>query len=145
MPYCLRPGRWARFSPALHEDRDGAAGAEGPTIGLLEAAQRIYERALPAPRACSAPDRLYRIASLLTAFATTVYLVDPDGRPIRALRLSELSGATVGPGGALVYSDGRAPLCDVAVPEASLEELRERFARLGILGLRPTSSGARPA
>jgi hypothetical protein len=100
---------------------------------LLEAAQRIYASALPASRACRAPDRLYRIASLLTAFATTVYLVDPDGRPIRALRLSELSGATVGPGGALVYSDGRASLCSVAVPEASLEELRERFARLGIL------------
>jgi len=145
MPYCLRPGGSARFGPLMHEDRDGAAGAEGPTLGLLEAAQRIYECALPASRARSAPDRLYRIASLLTAFATTVYLVDPDGRPIRALRLSELSGATVGPGGALVYSDGRASLCSVALPEASLEELRERFARLGILGAPPASSDARPA
>jgi hypothetical protein len=145
MPYCLRASYCPTLIALMDEDHHGAAGAEGPTIGLLEAAQRIYESALPVSRAGSAPDRLYRIASLLTAFATSVYLVDPDGRPIRALRLSELSGATVGPGGALVYPDGRAPLCGVAVPEASLEELRERFVRLGILGLRPTSSDARPA
>jgi hypothetical protein len=145
MPYCLRASYCATLIALMDEDRHGAAGAGGPTVGLLEAARRICEGAPTARRAGSAPDRLYRIASLLTAFATTAYLVDPDARPIRALRLSELSGATVGPGGALVYSDGRASLCDVAVPEASLEELRERFARLGILGLRPTSSDARPA
>ena len=115
-----------------------------PTIGLLEAARRICAGALPATRAGRAPDRLQRIASLLIAF-TTVYLIDRNGRPIRALRLAELYGATVGTGGALVYSDGREPLGNVAVLEASLDELRERFARLGILGLRPISSDALPA
>ena len=39
-----------------------------------------------------------------------------------------------GPDGTLVFSDGRPALANIAVLEASLDELRERFARLGILG-----------
>jgi len=101
---------------------------------LLEAARRISETTLTAPRAGALPaDKLHRIASLLTAFAT-VYLVDHEGRPLRALDSAELSGAVVGPGGALLYCDGRPALRDVAVLETSLDELRYRFARLGILG-----------
>jgi hypothetical protein len=101
---------------------------------LLEAARRICETTLTTPRAGAAPaDKVHRIASLLTAFAT-VYLVDHAGRPLRALDTAELSGAAVGPGGELVYCDGRPALRGVAVLESSLDELRERFARLGILG-----------
>lgn len=111
-----------------------APGSAGPTVGLLEAARRIYKTTLTAPRAGAPPaDKVHRIASLLTAFAT-VYLVDHEGRPLRALDSAELSGAVVGPDGALVYCDGRTALCDVAVLETSLDELRVRFARLGILG-----------
>jgi hypothetical protein len=117
----------------MDEDRRGRVGAAGPTVDLLEAARRICECTPAAPRAATA-QKLHRIASLLTAFAT-VYRVDRNGVPIRALNLAELAGAAVGPSGALVYSDGRAPLDEVGVLDASLAELRARLARLGILGL----------
>jgi hypothetical protein len=118
----------------MDEDHHGAAGAAGPTVGLLEAARRICESAATAQRAGSVDaENVRRVASLLTAFAT-VYLVDRDGRPIRALEPAELFGAAVDLGGALVYLDGRASRCDVAVLESSLGELRERLAHLGILG-----------
>jgi hypothetical protein len=118
----------------MGKEHHGAAGAAGPTVGLLEAARRICEGAATAQRAGRVDaENVRRVASLLTAFAT-VYLVDRDGRPIRALEPAELFGAAVDLGGALVYLDGRASRCDVAVLESSLGELRERLARLGILG-----------
>jgi hypothetical protein len=107
--------------------------AASRTVGLLDGARLIYERGFAgAGQANVSAEKLLRIASLLTAFAT-VYIRDDEGSTLRPLGTAELAGAAVGTDGALVFSDGRPPLPNPVILEESIGELAERLARLGIL------------
>jgi hypothetical protein len=113
--------------------RNSRTSAAPRTVGLLDGARMICERHIAGGGQTSvSAEKLLRIASLLTAFAT-VYIHEGERDLLRPLETAELSGAAVATDGALVFSDGRPPLQNPVILEESIGELAERLARLGVL------------
>lgn len=108
---------------------DSGGSAEIELVPIPLAAQLVYDRVHGGASTTLSEESLARVATLISVF-TTLYL-RTNGR---ALSPEEVAGgAFTGSGWHIVFADGRASLEDLAVTRDSVEDLAERFLRLGVL------------